>query len=92
MVSEKLKLSEADANKIMKDAGYIPLEPYTNALTKWKCKHVPCGTVVYPLLNQIQQGSGGCFSCGHTATGSKRRNSNSTVLEVLSANQFTLIG
>jgi len=92
MVSEKLKLSEADAKKIMKDAGYIPLEPYTNALTKWKCKHIPCGTVVYPLLNQIQQGSGGCFSCGHIATGLKRRNSNSTVLEVLSANQFTLIG
>ena len=40
-VSEKLRLSEANAKKIMKDAGYIPLEPYTNALTKWKCKHIP---------------------------------------------------
>lgn len=91
MVSQKLKFSEVEANKIMKAAGYIPLEPYTNALTKWKCKHIQCGSVVYPLLNQIQQGGGGCSSCGHIATGLKRRNSKSAVLEVLKANQFTLI-
>lgn len=91
-VSEKLRLSEADAKKLMKGAGYIPLEPYTNALTKWKCKHILCGTVVYPLLNQIQQGSGGCSSCGHATTGLKRRNSTNDVLKVLAANQFTLVG
>lgn len=91
-VSKSLRLSERDARKIMTQAGYKPLEPYTNALTKWKCRHNSCGTVVYPLLNQIQQGGGGCSSCGHITTGLKRRNSLDTVTEVLKSKQFTLIG
>jgi len=91
-VSKSLRLSERDARNVMIQAGYKPLEPYTNALTKWKCKHIPCGTIVYPLLNQIQQGSGGCSSCGHVTTGLKRRNSADAVADVLKAKQFILIG
>lgn len=41
-----------------------PLEPYKNALTKWKCKCLRCGTVVYPKYNTIQQGGSGCRTCG----------------------------
>jgi len=41
-----------------------PLEPYKNALSKWKCKCIKCGAVVYPKYNTIQQGRGGCRECG----------------------------
>ena len=91
-VSKALRLSEKNARRVMISAGYRPLEKYTNALTKWKCEHISCGTIVYPLLNQIQQGGGGCFSCGHVETGLKLRNSSDAVAEVLKAKKFTLIG
>ena len=91
-VAKSLRLSEKEARAIMVKAGYRPLEVYINALTKWKCKHVPCGTIVYPLLNQIQQGGGGCLTCGHTATGLKKRHSAEAISAVLKAKRFKLIG
>jgi hypothetical protein len=51
--------------KIMKKAGFKPLEPYRSALTKWKCKCTKCKSVVYPKYNTIQQNKGGCKTCGN---------------------------
>ena len=55
----------------MLKAGLEPLEPYQNALAKWKCKCLGCGEIVYPKYNQIQQGVGGCNRCG-TKRGSNK--------------------
>jgi formylmethanofuran dehydrogenase subunit E len=41
-----------------------PLEPYRNAVSKWKCECMNCGEVVFPRYNDIQQGKGGCKKCG----------------------------
>ena len=60
------KVNKPDLGKIMstmKKAQYKPLEPYKTALTKWKCLHIPCGNVVNPKYNSIQQGKGGCRTC-----------------------------
>ncbi|MDA2996715.1 MAG: zinc-ribbon domain-containing protein [Actinomycetota bacterium] len=55
----------------MLQAGLEPLEAYKNALTKWKCKCLNCGEIVFPKYNQIQQGNGGCNKCG-TERGSEK--------------------
>ena len=40
--------------------GYQPLEPYTNASAKWKCIHIECGEIVYPIYADLNRGRGGC--------------------------------
>lgn len=57
----------------MKKAKLKPLEPYKTALTKWKCLHIPCGNVVYPKYNWIQQGQGGCGTCRYIKSGNSNR-------------------
>jgi hypothetical protein len=60
-MAERLNPSEAES--FMIQSGLKPLEPYTNALAKWKCVHLECGEVVYPVYNQIRKGQGGCKKC-----------------------------
>jgi hypothetical protein len=58
------KLDPELVEATMLSAGYKPLEPYVNALAKWKCLHINCGEIVTVKYNSIQQGKGGCISCG----------------------------
>jgi hypothetical protein len=51
----------AEANMIR--WGYKPLEPYTKASAKWKCTHIECGEIVYPIYADLNRGRGGCSSC-----------------------------
>jgi Zn finger protein HypA/HybF involved in hydrogenase expression len=66
---EKNKMDEQDAIAIVMKAGFTPLEPYKNALSKWKMRHDVCKAVVAPKLNSISNASGktvGCAVCsGH---------------------------
>jgi len=64
------KSTPEDKIAFMVKNGFEPLEPYKNALTKWKCKHLPCGEVVSPRYNDIQQGKGGCKPCGNKKSAS----------------------
>jgi predicted Zn-ribbon and HTH transcriptional regulator len=91
-VAESLRFSNQKAVEIMRKAGYEPTEQYVNALTKWPSVHIKCGSLVSPTLNQIQNGQGGCLSCGHKETGLKKRNSISKVEEKLISKGFELIG
>ena len=53
--------------EIMKIRKLKPLEPYTNNKTKWKCKCLRCGNIVYPRYSSIQnlkKNSTGCMECG----------------------------
>jgi hypothetical protein len=90
--AKSLRLSESTARNIMLKAGYEPLEPYVNALTKWKCIHSICGATVYPLLNTIQNGGGACKDCGSAATGLAKRNSIEKVRVILEKKDFVLLG
>lgn len=57
------KVDPKDAVKNLIEWGYKPLEPYINSQTKWKCKHIICGSIVTPQYSQLQQGFGGCMKC-----------------------------
>jgi len=53
-----------DAERIMREKGYEPLEPYVgHNKSKWKSRHIQCGTIVYPYYNTIQNGKSGCSVC-----------------------------
>jgi len=59
-------LDSEQANQLVTSAGFTPLEPYTNALTKWKMRHDLCNSIVYPKLNSISNNSSktpGCAVC-----------------------------
>ena len=69
----KKKVHPVDAVKLMKSAGLEPLAPYPGANTKWECKHIKCGEIVYPMYSWIVAGQGGCQKCGYTQAGLKSR-------------------
>jgi recombinational DNA repair protein (RecF pathway) len=68
----KKKIHPDDASKLMRDAGLEPLEPYPGSNIKWKCKHLKCGEIVYPMHSWIVAGSGGCLKCGYVKTKEKQ--------------------
>jgi len=61
----KKKVHPDDAVKIMREAGLEPLVPYPGSNSRWKCKHLICGEIVYPMLSSIVSGQGGCIKCGY---------------------------
>lgn len=67
------KPDSAEIMQVMKKAKLKPLEPYKTALTKWKCLHIPCGKIVYPKYNWIQQGQGGCGTCRYIKSANANR-------------------
>lgn len=48
---------------VAKKAELEPLEPYTNAVTQWKCRCLKCGEIVTPTYHNLKQGNGGCLYC-----------------------------
>lgn len=52
---------------IFRENNLEPLEPYLSANRPWKSKHIPCGNIVYPRFNTVQQGSSGCMHCAGNA-------------------------
>jgi hypothetical protein len=52
---------------IFRENNLEPLEPYLSANRPWKSKHIPCGKIVYPRFNTVQQGSTGCMHCAGNA-------------------------
>lgn len=57
-------VSPVEAARIMRKAGYVPLEPYVNSKTHWKSTHKKCGRTVSPAFANIASGTGGCKWCG----------------------------
>ena len=62
----KNTMSQEEAFQIVLDAGFEPLEPYKNALARWKMRHDLCGAIVNPRLNSLLSvgiGTSGCAVC-----------------------------
>ena len=57
-------VDEKKAREFFIANGLLPIEPYKNALSKWKSIHQRCGREVSPQYNSVQQGQGGCQYCG----------------------------
>jgi recombinational DNA repair protein (RecF pathway) len=79
----KKKVHPDDAVKLMRDAGLEPLEPYPGSNAKWKCKHLKCGEIVYPMHSWIVAGQGGCQKCGYVESGLKGRVSEKLAIQVM---------
>jgi hypothetical protein len=58
-----IKLSEAEAKRIMKNSGFKPLEPYKSGDTPWKCICLKCKQEVSPRLRQVRDRGYGCKFC-----------------------------
>jgi len=61
--SNKLRLEENKAVNILKDHGFMPMEPYKSALTKWAVKHLVCNSKVSIKLNSLTSMNSGCPAC-----------------------------
>jgi uncharacterized protein YneF (UPF0154 family) len=81
--ADSRRVDEQTAVNMMLKAGLKPLEPYTNAHTKWKCIHIECGKIVYPTYDHVQRGQGGCKDCGFKKIGAKKRNNEADAIEVM---------
>lgn len=59
------KVDPQDVVRFMQSRGFEPLEDYPGNKKKWKCRHIPCGAVVFSQYNSVQQGSlnSGCTNC-----------------------------
>jgi recombinational DNA repair protein (RecF pathway) len=68
----KKKVHPDDAAQLMRDAGLEPLVPYPGSNVKWKCKHLNCGEIVYPMHSWIVAGTGGCLKCGYVKSKEKQ--------------------
>jgi hypothetical protein len=63
-----------EADRIMRDAGAIPLEPYVSSQAKWKCRCKKCKAIIYPSLAPIKnRGIGPCQKCAAKEMGERRR-------------------
>lgn len=58
------RLDPKAAAKFMVRHNLKPLVPYPGAMVKWKCRCMLCDATVAPRYNDIDQGQGGCKSCG----------------------------
>ena len=56
-------IPETEARDLMISNGLMPLEPFVNTSTKWKCKCKICGREVYPTYNKVKSGYKGCLFC-----------------------------
>ena len=63
------RMPEKKAIAIMLKAGMKPLEPYKNALSRWKCICLTCGHIGSPTFNSVNNGQGGCRPCSYIKTG-----------------------
>lgn len=55
-------VAEEDAVKIMRAAGFKPLEPYNNARAPWKSQCLKCKNIVSPMYSNVRKGRG-CNYC-----------------------------
>lgn len=67
------KGADIRAYELVKKLGHTPLEPYKNALHKWKMRCGTCDKIISPKFNSLQQGGYGCQSCTTKRSGKKRR-------------------
>ena len=57
------KLTHEEASELMKNRGFIPIEPYKNSDAPWRSVRDSCGHQVSPTLSTVKLGKGGCAIC-----------------------------
>jgi len=64
--ARRLRVPEPEAVRLARDAGFEPLEPFKNSVSKWKCLCKTCGNEVAPTLGNIRRGHRCKFCDGRT--------------------------
>ncbi len=82
------RINPEEAAKLMITSNLKPLEPYISATSAWRCECLKCGTLVNPTYNAIQQGEGGCRSCGRNSASEKTRLNSEEAVEVMRAKGY----
>lgn len=80
---EARTLDGAIAEAFMRQNNLEPMEPYKSARAKWKCRCTVCNSIVFPTYNAIQQGEGGCQTCGRKNRAIKMRKNESLARELM---------
>ena len=63
---QHLRVPDEVAEAEIRQAGFIPLEPYPRANDRWLCRCCTCGAEVRPSLFGVRAGKG-CTTCGRRA-------------------------
>ena len=79
----KLLMPESDALRIMRANGLEPRTPYSGTKSPWLSKHIPCGRLVTPRLEDIKQGQGGCIHCAKKVRANSKRLDNDLAAKVM---------
>ena len=77
------KIDSKVAVGLMVRAGLKPLAPYVGVASKWKCKCSKCNKIVYPSLQSIKRGQGGCKPCGYKKSSDKRKIDSDTAVAAM---------
>ena len=77
------RISEDEAIKIMRAVGLEPQDPYVRSGDPWRCIHTECGREVFPRLNSVQQGGGGCQQCGYLKNSAAQRHDQEFAVEIM---------
>jgi DNA-directed RNA polymerase subunit RPC12/RpoP len=59
---QRIAVDPKDAERIMREGGFIPLIPYPGADSPWRCRCKKCKKEVAPTLGTVRAG-GGCRYC-----------------------------
>lgn len=57
------RLSEAEAVRVMRAAGVVPLVCYPGSGEPWRCRCTACGQIVRPRLDNVRHGHRACKYC-----------------------------
>lgn len=57
------KIQDSEARRIMKRAGFEPLEPYKSGDTPWRSRCIKCRRIVTPRLRHVRDRGYGCKFC-----------------------------
>jgi hypothetical protein len=79
----KVKVDQNQAVELLNSKGIKPVEPYKNAHSPWRSMCLNCGNEIYPRLNGIKQGQGGCTSCGVKKRSESKKLSQAEAIEVM---------
>ena len=86
------KVDPKDAKKLAISKNLKPLESFKGSQTKWKCKCLKCGSVVYPMYSSLASGQGGCDNCRGIGVGNRQRRDQKVAIDLfLKANLKPLV-
>ena len=79
------RVDPASAEKLMRAASLVPLEPYPGSGSYWRCECENCGKTVVPLYNTVRNTGYGCRFCGNKRRADSQRLIDSEARRIMQA-------